>query len=298
MQPNRSYAGLYGLSTVGGITKNGSNENADSLFYDTVLEPSFDGDDNISMYETYRDNPEVVVVADDENNPKTVEKDEGSQDEGSQDEPSPTAVSPTPVPPIAVSPSPESPTLGSPTIHVTHGSPTADAMAATETATRPTALRSAGANERVPSAKKSVTFNEEKNEVRLYSQAEGLHSPLSKPVKPLLKRKQTSQTSLQPMRHLQHQFVFAQAQVGANATAFGNRSKMPRPANKGDGNFNNIIYNNYGSFDDNGSYAPRCYRSRNLKREASVKVAKGSFKCLFARLEHAVHQLENAILMS
>jgi hypothetical protein len=163
-------------------------------------------------------------------------------------------------------------------------------MAATETATRPSALRSAGANESAPSAKKSVTFNEEKNEVRLYSQAEGLHSPLSKPDKPLLKRKQTSQTPLQPMRHLQdlqHQFVFAQAQVGANVTAFGNRSKMPRPANKGDGNF-----------DDNGSYAPRRCRSRNLKREASVKVAKGSFKCLFAKMEHAVDQLENAILMS
>ena len=297
MQPNRSYAGLCGLSTVGKITKNGSNENADSLFYDTVLEPSFDGDDNISMYETYRDDAEVVVVADDGNNPKTAEKDEDEEDEkdededeGNQDEPSPVAVSPTPVPPIAVSPSPESPTLGSPTIHITHGSPTADTMAATETATRPSALRSAGANESAPSAKKSVTFNEEKNEVRLYSQAEGLHSPLSKPVKPLLKRKQTSQTPLQPMRHLQdlqHQFVFAQAQVGANATAFGNRSKMPRPANKGDGNF-----------DDNGSYAPRRCRSRNLKREASVKVAKGSFKCLFAKMEHAVDQLENAILMS
>ena len=141
MQPNRSYAGLCGLSTVGKITKNGSNENADSLFYDTVLEPSFDGDDNISMYETYRDDAEVVVVADDGNNPKTAEKEEDEEDEdedeGNQDEPSPVAVSPTPVPPIAVSPSPESPTLGSPPIPITHRSPTAATLAATQTATPP-----------------------------------------------------------------------------------------------------------------------------------------------------------------
>ena len=309
LTPNADSRSL--VSTASPLIGN-SFENAESLFADTVLERSFEDGDDPYMREIPTDKTpnENAKLRDDggadrsaDVKDKTVEdvavEDEVVEDVAVEDvavedevvsspapiqlsESSPTQPS-VPSPPqeipLAVAPPSENdaPLLESASGQmIRQASPgkcnppftATKTVAVTREVLHPSALRVTP-----PSAKKSVTFNEEKNEVRHFSPTEGLHAPITKPVKPLLKRKQPLQSfpSLQSLQQL------ADTPPSTTFPAItATPMSPPKAARRMD------------------TQSPSSSLIL-LDLEAAVKVTEGYAERLFARVQRTVRRLEDAI---